>query len=235
MEASFWHDCWAEGRLGFHQSKFNRFLLEFWPGLGLAPSAHVLVPLCGKSLDMLWLLERGHRVTGVELSRRAIEDFFAENGLTFDRRETPTGPLYRHGRLSLLCADLFESGLDPFPPVDAVYDRAALPALPPAMRREYAALMCAQLPPGTDILLQTPEYPQHEMDGPPFSVPPAEVEALYGADCSVVHLRSEDSLERHPRFRERGLTALTDHVFHLRTSPAPDPSGGSRTGTPIHE
>ena len=120
MEAEFWHDCWERGRLGFHQVAYNRHLLEFWPGLGLPPGAHVLVPLCGKSLDMLWLLDQGYRVTGIELSRKAVEDFFAENGLAFDRREHENTTVYRHDRLQILCADLFDDGLSGLDPVDGV-------------------------------------------------------------------------------------------------------------------
>ena len=215
MDVSFWHGCWAEGRLGFHQSKFNRYMMRYWPRLGVPAGAQVLVPLCGKSLDMLWLLEQGYRVTGIELSRRAIEDFFTENGLDFMIRETGNGSVYRHGRLELLCADLFASGPRILPSVDAVYDRASLPALPGDMRRDYADLMLDCLAPGTVILLQTPEYRQAEMDGPPFSVPPAEVEALYGEVCTIERLHSEDSLDRQPRFRERGLTGLVDHVYRI--------------------
>ena len=215
MEADFWHDCWAEGRLGFHQSKFNRYMTEFWPRLGLPAGARVLVPLCGKSLDMLWLLDQGYQVTGIELSRRAIEDFFAENGLRLTTAETPLGRAYRHGGLELLCSDLFEAGPAILPTFDAVYDRASLPALPAAMRRDYATLMVDGLRPGAVILLQTPEYFQEEMDGPPFSVPPAEVEALYARAFTVERWHSEDSLDRHQRFRERGMTALSDHVYRL--------------------
>jgi thiopurine S-methyltransferase len=216
MDVSFWHDCWAEGRLGFHQSKFNRYMIQFWPQLGVPSGAQVLVPLCGKSLDMLWLLEQGYRVTGIELSRKAIADFFVDNGLDFVIHETDYGTVYRHGRLELLCADLFESGPSILPYVEAVYDRASLPALPADMRRDYADLMLDCLAPGTVILLQTPEYRQTEMEGPPFSVPPAEVEALYGEGCTIEPLHSEDSLDRHPRFRERGLTGLVDHVHRIR-------------------
>ena len=96
-----------------------------------------------------------------------------------------------------------------------MYDRASLPALPGDMRRDYADLMLDCLAPGTVILLQTPEYRQTEMDGPPFSVPPAEVEALYGEVCTIERLHSEGSLDRHPRFRERGLTGLVDHVYRI--------------------
>lgn len=216
MESEFWHECWEHGRLGFHQSDFNNHMVEYMPRLELQPGAHVLVPLCGKSLDMLWLLKQGYSVTGIELSQKAVEDFFTENSLEFDTRETETGIIYQHGRLEIRCTDLFESGLDWLPPIDAVYDRAALPALPPGMRREYAALMLDRLPLNTIVLLQAMEYPQHEMQGPPFSVDPSEIEELYGLCCTIDTLHSEDCLEQRPNFREKGLSRLIDHVYRIR-------------------
>ena len=216
MEAEFWHDCWERGRLGFHQLDFNQHMMEYMPQLELQPGAHVLVPLCGKSLDMLWLLEQGFAVTGIELSQKAVEDFFAENSLEFDTRETETCIIYRHGRLEIRCTDLFETGLDWLPPIDAVYDRAALPALPPEMRRDYATLMLQHLPLNTFILLQAMEYPQHEMQGPPFSVDPAEIEELYGLCCTIDVLHSEGCLDQRANFREKGLSRLIDHVYRIR-------------------
>ncbi len=216
MKAEFWHDCWEQGRLGFHQSDFNRHMIEFMPGLGLLPGAHLLVPLCGKSLDMLWLLKQGYAVTGIELSQKAVEDFFTENRLDYEREDRDGSVVYRFDRLEIVCADLFETGLKVCDPIDAVYDRAALPALPADMRRAYARLMLDQLPLNTVILMQAMEYDQHEMDGPPFSVSPAEIEDLYGICCTIEPLLSEACLDERPNFRERGLTRLTDHVYAIR-------------------
>jgi len=216
MEAEFWHDCWERGRLGFHQAEYNRHMMAFMPQLGLQPGARVLVPLCGKSLDMLWLLQQGYSVTGIELSQKAVEDFFNENELEFETQESEAGTLYRHDRLEIRCSDLFETGLDWLPPIDAVYDRAALPALPPDMRREYASLMLDRLPLNTPTLLQAMEYPQHEMDGPPFSVDPSEIEELYGLCSTIDVLHSMDCLDQRASFREKGLSRLIDHVYRIR-------------------
>ena len=216
MKAEFWHECWEQGRLGFHQSDFNRHMIEYMPRLGLEAGAHVLVPLCGKSLDMLWLLKQGYAVTGIELSQKAVEDFFAENELDFERREQDGADIYRFDRLEIVCADLFDFSIDLLDPVDAVYDRAALPALPARMRRAYAAWMLGQLPLNTVTLMQAMEYNQNEMDGPPFAVSPAEIEELYGLCCTIEPLLSEPCLDRHPNFRERGLTRLIDHVYTIR-------------------
>lgn len=216
MEAEFWHDCWERGRLGFHQADFNRNMIEFMPRLGLQTGAHILVPLCGKSLDMLWLLQQGYTVTGIELSQKAVEDFFVENALDFEVRDVDGATAYRSDKLEIFCADLFETGLDFLEPVDAVYDRAALPALPAKMRRDYATMMLDHLPLNTVILMQAMEYTQHEMEGPPFSVSPSEIEDLYGLCCTIEPLLSEQCLDQRPNFREKGLTRLIDHVYEIR-------------------
>jgi len=216
VESEFWHDCWERGRIGFHQQEFNRHMIEFMPRLGLPAGAHVFVPLCGKSLDMLWLLQQGYRVTGIELSRRAVEEFFSENAIDCDTREVDGATAWRFDRLEIFCADLFETGLDFLAPVDAVYDRAALPALPRGMRRDYAALMLERLPLNTVILMQAMEYPQHEMEGPPFSVSPSEIEALFGLCCTIEPLYGEECLDERPNWREKGLSRLIDHVYEIR-------------------
>ena len=221
MESEFWHECWEQGRLGFHQEEYNRHLVRFFPGLCLAPGAHVLVPLCGKSRDMLWLHEQGYRVTGIELSPRAVRDFFEENALDPDIREFDGGTAWQEDRLEIRCCDLFETGLEDLDPVDAVYDRAALPALPGPMRREYATLMSTQLPLNTVTLLLAMEYPQHQMEGPPFSVSPAEIEALYGLNHEIEMLQSDACLDSKPRWKEKGLTHLVDHVYRLQKTRSP--------------
>ncbi len=81
MEPAFWHKRWADNQIGFHQGQVNSYLQTHWPALGLETGSRVLVPLCGKSLDLVWLAGQGYRVLGVELSRRAVEDFFREHGL----------------------------------------------------------------------------------------------------------------------------------------------------------
>lgn len=216
MESEFWHECWEQGRLGFHQEEYNRHLVRFFPGLCLAPGAHVLVPLCGKSRDMLWLADQGYRVTGIEISDRAARDFFAENELPAEVVEGPVGPRYRSGRIEICVGNFFRFDTSLLPPIDAVYDRAALVALPPEMRMAYAAHLASLIPTGTQILLVTLDYPESEMSGPPFPVTPAEVQGLFGSRFEIEQLHSESCLEREPRFRKKGLSRMIERVHILR-------------------
>lgn len=210
MEADFWHARWAAGEIGFHLAEVHPKCRRYWPSLGVSAADEVLVPLCGKSRDMVWLHEQGHCITGVELSRQALEAFVHENGLTLSSVEQG----YQGNGWRLVCGDWFhfQAGETRF---SAFYDRAALIALPAAMRQRYVAHLLAQLAPGARGLLITLEYPQAQMDGPPFSVSAQQVHALF-AGHTVKELARSDILSHEPRFRERGLTALEEVVWSIR-------------------
>ena len=216
MQPEFWHQRWREGRIGFHQDQPTPLLLEHWPSLGVAPGAKVFVPLAGKSLDLAWFASRGHRVLGVELSQLAIEQFFAEHGLRPVRRTSPYGTHFEAGNIELVCGDAFGLDAGVLAGCDAVYDRAALIALPPELRQRYARQLYACLPAGCRGLLVTLEYPQHEKQGPPFSVAETEVRALYGQDWDVALLERRDILARQPGFVAEGVTALDTAAYRLR-------------------
>ncbi len=215
MEADFWTERWKKGQIGFHAETPNERLTRHWPALGLDVDAPVFVPLCGKSLDMHWLRNRGHPVLGIDLSPIAIHDFFAEAGLSPEKDDS--GPLERFtvGGFDLRCGDLFELTGDDLRAVRGCYDRGALVALPPDLRRRYVDHLMQILPERVTILLVTVEYDQSKMSGPPHSVPPEEVEALYGREFGVEPLWSSGWVEASPRFRERGLDVRRDHVFQL--------------------
>jgi thiopurine S-methyltransferase len=183
--------------------------------LGLARDACVLVPLCGKSLDMVWLAGEGHRVIGVEISPIAVEAFFRENALCPERTERPGFGVWRQDAIELWQGDFFDLAPEDLAQVDAIYDRASLIAMPTDMREPYAAHLMRVVPSDTPILLVTLEYDQSEMAGPPFSVSESEVEALYRERYHVDRLHLHDALEKAPNFRRKGLTALTEKVYLL--------------------
>lgn len=219
MDPQFWHARWERGEIGFHQAAVNPHLEQHWPRLNLPAGTRVFVPLCGKSRDLLWLAGEGHRVVGVEISERAVQSFFEEHGLTPVVSEAGVFRRYAAAEIEILCGDFFALDRETLGPVEAVYDRASLVALPPAMRPDYAAQLSGLLEAEATVLLVTFDYPQAEMEGPPFAVTEAEVRKHYTAGFEVQVLAAVDILADHPRFRRRGLTRLSEVVFMLRRRP----------------
>lgn len=219
MEHDFWLQRWREGQTGFHQARVLPLLQKHWPAVGVPRGGRVFVPLAGKSLDMLWLAEQGHRVLGVELSPVAVEQFFAEQHLTPAVHASRYGTHHVAGPIELICGDAF--GLDEAVLADCagVYDRAALIALPPALRVRYCRELQARLPAGCRGLLVTLEYPQEQMAGPPFSVAEPEVVQHHAPDWHVRRLERRDILSQEPGFAARGLTALSTVVYRLERTP----------------
>lgn len=218
MDRQFWLERWQQNLIGFHREEVNPHVLSFWPSLGPAPGARVFVPLCGKSRDLIWLAAQGHRVLGVELSPIAVRDFFAEHALAPVVDRVGEFERWSAGEIVLLCGDYFHLAAEHLSDVAAVYDRAALVALPAAMRARYASHLLGLLPAAAPMLLVTLEYRQAEMAGPPFSVDEAEVQTLFGGRYEIDRLLDEDILAAEARMRERGLTSLREKVFRMRAA-----------------
>ncbi len=215
MEKEFWLERWEREETGFHQEEINPYLRRYWQELHLEGGSEVFVPLCGKSLDMLWLRDQGHRVLGVELSEIAVRAFFAENGYTPKTETQGKFECCEADGIRILCGDFFDLGIEALKNVVAVYDRASLIALAPEMRERYVRHLAHILPPATRILLVTVDYPEAEMQGPPFPVSQGEVEALYRDRAEVRLLEQLDVLAQNPRFRQRGLSRMRENIYLL--------------------
>ncbi len=190
MEHSFWHDRWAENRIGFHEPAPNRLLRDEIARLSLSPGDRVFLPLCGKALDIDWLSGAGFQIVGSELSTKAVAAIFERLNLTPEI--TPLGPLTRYcaQNIDIYAGDFFELSDEQLGPVNAIYDRAALVALPNTMRTQYATHLMSI----TDIakqLLICFDYDQSRMSGPPFSVTADEVARLYADNYNIELLRRE--------------------------------------------
>ena len=216
MEKDFWVERWQQQQTGFHQAEINQYLQRYWDDISQQANSKVFVPLCGKSLDMLWLKEQGHDVLGVEFSELAVGDFFAENQLEYHRHDRHPFSIWQAPGMELFCGDFFALTAADLSDCKLVYDRAALVALPPLLRRQYVAHLVKILPANAEILLVTMEYPQHEMDGPPFSVSETEVIELFSEHFSVERLEVFDIYAENPRFQERGLSSLVEKVYSLQ-------------------
>ena len=214
MEPAFWHRKWADNQIGFHQAEASPYLQRYWPALGLAAGSRVLVPLCGKSLDLAWLAGQGHRVLGVELSRRAVEDFFLEHGLAAQVSQQGAFEVWRSGDVELWCGDIFALQAEDVADCTGLYDRAALIALPAPMRERYCALLSTVMPVGGKGMLVALDYDQALLAGPPFSVGDAEVHQGF-AGWRIEALEANELIEESPKFQQAGMASLLERVYRL--------------------
>ena len=215
VDNQHWLDRWKDGRIGFHESSVNRYLQKFLPRFSLPAGSRLFLPLCGKALDIGWLAAQGYEVIGIELSPIAIESFFDENKLDYERFDSDRFGIYESGKITLLQGDFFDLRDGDLGTCDLVYDRAALIAMAASNRPRYCDHMLSIMPADSSMLLVTLEYNQVEMNGPPFAVLADEVERYYSAAFSINLLESNDVLDERPRWREAGMTALAESVFRL--------------------
>ncbi len=210
-----WLQSWRDRHTDFHQEAFNPLLVRFWSGLALPPGARVFVPLCGKSLDMLWLAGQGHAVIGVELSPLAVRAFFRENRMQPTRRRVGAFTLWEHGRIGILCGDFFRLAAADLGDIAAVFDRAALTALPDDLRAAYLQHLRRIVPAACPILLLTAEEPEAwETAGQAFAVA-GEISALY-ADAYDIRLDQVESFfEADPDPAVRQLVRVEHKVYRL--------------------
>ncbi|MGE8322302.1 MAG: thiopurine S-methyltransferase [Pseudomonas sp.] len=214
MERAFWQQRWADNQIGFHQAQVNPYLQKYWPKLGLAPGSRVLVPLCGKSLDLAWLAGQGYQVVGVELSRRAVEDFFGEHGLEAEVQQRGAFEVWRSGDVQLWCGDFFALRAEDVGDCAGLYDRAAVIALPVPMRAAYMQALSALLPASCRGLVVTLDYDQSLLPGPPFSVGDEELRQGF-AGWQVDELEAVEVIEESPKFVQAGASSLLERVYRV--------------------
>jgi len=216
-ENEFWLQAWKDQAIFFNQSKVNEQLIQYHSTLNLNPNDLVFVPLCGKSIDMLWLAQ-SYRVLGVELSPIACEAFFEENHLQVNVSKIDGFQVYQGERITILSGDFFDLDKNRLKHVRAVYDRAALVALPGLLRAKYVQKLHEVLTTTVDLLLITVSYNQSEMDGPPYSVNEKEVHDLFHQYFKIHQLSTIDSRKIPDRFTGKGLKKMSTEIYHLNRS-----------------
>lgn len=197
-------------------SKVYPHLPSFWPQLNLHDGATVLVPLCGKSLDMLWLKNQNYKVIGVEASEKAANDFFRESGLSYEKSAKASFTIFTSDDIEIWIGNFFKIKDFYLPGIDAIYDKAALIALRKKQRKKYAQTLLSLCKPHTQILMNAFEYEQDEMAGPPFAVFTDELHELFGHQFNIKLLHKESIFDDLAKFQHRGLSSyLTEKLYHL--------------------
>ncbi|WP_246534958.1 thiopurine S-methyltransferase [Methylomonas paludis] len=211
-----WLQFWRDRRNDFHQNKVNTLLTRFWPAFDSAPGSRVFVPLCGKSLDMLWLANQGYEVIGVELSPIAVKAFFRENRLKPERRRIGKFIVWKYERITILCGDYFALTKIDLGQVDLIYDRAALTALPEDIRSLYVAQLRLIVPEQVKVFLLTAEDHEEVISFADVSSIAAEIAVLYANDFEIELAYSESILESDPTEPDR-VAELTDYKLYRLT------------------
>jgi thiopurine S-methyltransferase len=185
MKQEFWQEKWQANEIGFHQDVVHPLLVKYLATLSLEKGSRVFVPLCGKSRDIICVREQGYEVIGLELSELAVESFFSENDILANSSESSDFNHFKARSIEILCGDFFSLTQKLLGNISAVFDRAALIALPEEMRIAYVKKMQTLLMPGTQILLISLEYEKGLVNSPPHTVLETEVTELYSDWCDV--------------------------------------------------
>jgi thiopurine S-methyltransferase len=211
MQPQFWLESWErEGSAtSFHRQDLHPYVVKY-ADPEMLRGKRVLVPLCGKTNDLLWFAQYAEHVIGVELADKAILQFFQQNALTYTKTSDYR---YESGRITLLHRDIFDITAEDVGPIDLVYDRAALVALPLDLRRRYVTKLDGLLSVGGQQLVVTLEYAP-VMAEPPFSITPDETSAYYQARYMVEHIEQPERPE-HRMIPKFGLSFLKEHAFRL--------------------
>jgi thiopurine S-methyltransferase len=204
MEHSFWHQRWEENRIGFHLAETNDLLAKYLPCLELQQGDKIFVPLCGKTLDMIYLEQQGLQVVGNEISPLAVNDFFEDNHLPYKSKILKTNSAqvnkdklemksYFTDQIEIIQGDFFQLEKNMLSGVNTVYDRASMVALPENMRKNYVDHLLKILPRPIKILLVSLEYDQKLKQGPPFSVHEDEIAYFYQNDFDINLLYTQET------------------------------------------
>ena len=191
MNPEFWHHRWQSNDIAFHGSDANPLLVQHFPALLVHRGGRVFVPLCGKTRDIHWLRDKGYRVVAAELSELAIRELFRELEIEPQISESGQSTHYSAPGIDVFVGDIFALTHETIGPVDAIYDRAALVALPDGVRGRYAEHLVSITKNAPQLVIGY-EYDQSVMEGPPFSVGADEVRNHYAANYVISFLGNQE-------------------------------------------
>ena len=211
-----WLEFWENNEINWHSDVVTQELEEYLGLLKLEPGNKVFFPLCGKSLDMIYLLNQGFSVVGVELSEIAIKQFFHENGLDYTITRVGKFDLYSAKNIEIYCGDFFSLSSKHLSDVKAVFDRKSLIALDQNLRQKYVKHLNDIISLGVRVLLITLHYPQHQMSGPPFSVDKSEVESLFSMAFKYQELKSFQDIENRSKLIRAGVDYIENAAYCLQ-------------------
>lgn len=214
MDKDEWVNAWNEGRTNFHRNGPHEFLVQYYDQVNLPENSNILVPMCGKSHDLIWLKEKGHNVFGVEIVNRPCQEFWSDHKLEFQERSIESAQVYEGDRITIINDDFFNFPRESIPEkIDFIFDRAALVALPEEMRKVHYSRIKELSSPGTKILLDSFEYDRQFETRAPYSVSDAEVKAAYSWVSDFQTLLTEVREMKGNHLSKRGIKEVLDYIY----------------------
>ena len=193
MHINFWQERWEKNEIAFHMKEVNPMLLKYFPKLSLKKQKRIFIPLCGKTLDIKWLIKQNYKVVGVECNEDAVIDLFNELNVKANISHLANFILYTYKDIEIFVGNFFNLSQKLLEKVDFIYDRAALVALPKNMREKYI-LHLLNITNKVSQLLITYQYEQSIMNGPPFSVKEKEIQEYYFNSYKIILLEENKNL-----------------------------------------
>lgn len=87
MTVGMWKECWNTPNVEFHNPQLNELFVKYHQRMLTRPGMRIFVPLCGKAVEMKWLVDHGHKVVGLEAAPVPCKAFFEENGIPYNVKE----------------------------------------------------------------------------------------------------------------------------------------------------
>lgn len=200
--SNYWSHRYESGQTPWIINHVHLALEKFFDKLN--PGGHpkkVLVPMCGMSVDMSWLADKGMEVIGVDISRQAVTSFVSQSGQDWTVAAAPKlGSdaqtfTRKDGKIKLYCGDVLKFTEKLEGKFDMVYDWFGLHVLNPQKRLIYGKTLKKLLNPGGRLLLEAIAYDknllQDENFKPPMPVPPPysltveDIKAVFEPECKV--------------------------------------------------
>jgi thiopurine S-methyltransferase len=214
-DQEFWKQKWVEGSTHFHNDAFNSNLVKHYPKFE-KENHHVFIPLCGKTNDIFYFTEKGHKVLGVELSELAVGQFFEENKLEHKKEKSEHYKLYKTNDITMALGNLFDLTKEDLKDINFIYDRASLVALPVELRKSYYELLREKIGIGTEMLLISFEHGYDTVIGPPHSVPTKEIYENLKTHYEITSLEVKDLDIKSPKLLAQNATKATEPILYLK-------------------
>lgn len=216
MDVSYWKKRWLDGQTGWHENEVHPLLIKYYDFLSLSLKKHFFFPLCGKTLDLDWILSKNHTTTGVEASEIAIKEVENRLKVSFKKAAYQNFTKHTFGNLTLMQGNYFDLDTTLIDPIDVVFDRGAFVAIHPNQRKKYIEMYNKLLTHESIILLVAYQYNENASTNPPYSLSELQIRALMEPDFDIEICESEEILDIDPKFKERGINVFARNVYKIQ-------------------